>query len=125
MLFYYNPYNKKYAQQNRNQYKMTEEEGKVRNLILRKDGTWYRFLRQKPIGNYILDFYCHKLKLGIEIDDRSHESKWDEDMIRTTHLNKLGIKIIRYTNNQVTYQLEAVIIDIQWEINYREEELKP
>ncbi|MEI7562795.1 MAG: DUF559 domain-containing protein [bacterium] len=70
-------------------------------------------MRQKPIGNYILDFYCHKLKLGIEIDDCSHERKRDEDMIRTNYLNKLGIKIIRYTNNQVTYQLEGVIIDIQ------------
>ena len=73
MIFYYNSNNKKFAANNRNQYHMVKSEWIVRNLVLRKDKTWYRFLRQKPIWNYIIDFYCDKLKLWIEIDDKSHD----------------------------------------------------
>lgn len=98
---------------------MTKQEGKVRNLLLRKKWTWHRFLRQKPIGRYVLDFYCHELRLGIEIDDRSHEYKYKEDEIRTKYLEKLGIKIIRYTNNQVDYLLDAVITDLQTQVEER------
>ncbi len=119
MIFYYHPYNKNLARKNRNQYTMTEEEGKIWNLVLRKKWTWYRFLRQKPIGNYILDFYCHELRLGIEIDDRSHEYKYKEDTIRTQYLEKLWIKIVRYTNNQIDYLLDAVITDLQMKIQER------
>ncbi len=119
MIFYYKPYNKIFARENRNQYVMTKQEGKVWNLVLRKKWTWHRFLRQKPIGNYILDFYCHELRLGIEIDDPSHEYKYKEDAIRTQYLEKLGIKIIRYTNNQVDYLLDAVITYLQMQIEER------
>lgn len=125
MILYYKPYNKVFARENRNQYTMTKQEGKIWNLVLRKKWTWYRFLRQKPIGKYILDFYCHELKLGIEIDDRSHEYKYREDAIRTQYLEKLGIKIIRYTNNQIDYLLDAVIIDLQTQIEERSLSISP
>lgn len=72
-----------------------------------------------------MDFYCHELKLGIEIDDRSHEYKYKEDEIRTRYLEKLGIKIIRYTNNQVDYLLDAVITDLQTQIEERTLFLSP
>ena len=59
-------------------------------------GHKYRFVRQKVIGNYILDFYCRKLKLGIEIDGETHLGDKNEeyDKIRTRELEKLGIKIL-------------------------------
>ena len=113
MVFYYHPKNKKFARINRNQYTMTEEEWKIWNLVLRKNMTWYRFLRQKIIGNYILDFYCHKLKLWIEIDDSSHDYKGEYDEKRTIYLQKLWICLIRYTNRQINYYLNAVIVDVQ------------
>ncbi len=113
MIIYYNSKNKKYAQQNRNQYNMTEAEWKIWNLVLRKNQTWYRFLRQKQIWNYILDFYCHKLRLWIEIDDKSHDWKWEEDEIRTKYINSKWIRIIRYTNEDVLYNLESVIRDLE------------
>jgi len=72
----------------------------------------YKFLRQKPIGHYILDFYCDKLKLWIEIDDNSHDYKGEYDEKRTKYLQKLWVSLIRYTNKQVTYNLDAVIIDL-------------
>ena len=112
MIIPYNPNNKEFARQNRNQYNMTESEWKIWNIVLKKDKTWYRFLRQKLIWNYILDFYCHKLKLWIEIDGTSHDSKIEEDEIRTEYLNSQWIEIIRYTNEEVSSQLEFVISDL-------------
>ena len=120
MIIPYNPKNKEYARINRNQYKMTKSEWKIWNLFLKKDKTWYRFLRQKLIWNYILDFYCDKLKLWIEIDDNSHDWKWNEDEIRTKYIENVGIKIIRYTNNQVNYSLDPIIDDLKEKIKERE-----
>ena len=123
MIFYYNKGNKKFAWINRNQYRMTKAEWIVWNLVLRKDMTWYRFLRQKPVWNYIIDFYCDKLKLWIEIDDKSHDWKWEEDLKRTKYLNWLWIKIIRYTNEQVYFNLDWLIIDLNDQIGKRAKEL--
>jgi len=123
MIFYYNSNNKKFAANNRNQYRMVKPEWIVRNLVLRKDKTWYRFLRQKPIWNYIIDFYCDKLKLWIEIDDKSHDFKWKDDDERTKYLNNLWIKIIRYTNEQLHFNLDWLIIDLNDKIERRATEL--
>lgn len=86
--------------------------------------TWYRFLRQKPIWNYILDFYCDRLKLWIEIDDKSHDWKWEEDEERTKYLNNLWIKIIRYTNEDINYRLDGVMLDLEEKLNERHKELE-
>ena len=123
MIFYYNRNNKKFAANNRNQYHMVKPEWIVRNLVLRKDKTWYRFLRQKPIWNYIIDFYCDKLRLWIEIDDKSHDFKWKNDDERTKYLNKLWIEIIRYTNEQVHFNLDWLVIDLNDKIDKRAKEL--
>lgn len=119
MILYYRTKNKFYARKNRNQYMMTEAEWKIWNLVLRKDKMWYRFLRQKPLWEFILDFYCHKLKLWIEIDDKSHDLKWEYDTKRTKYLNSLWIKVIRYTNKNIYYQLDSVIIDLKIKIKER------
>jgi len=124
MILYYNSKHKDYARTNRNQYIMTEAEGKIWNLVLKKDKMWYRFLRQKLLWDYILDFYCHKLQLWIEIDDKSHEWKWEYDEKRTKYLNKIGIKIIRYTNNNINHKLDAVIIDLESKIEERARKIK-
>lgn len=60
--------------------------------------------------------YCYKLKLWIEIDDKSHEQKGEYDEKRTKYLNSIGIKIIRYTNNNIHYQLDAVMMDLESKI---------
>jgi len=123
MIFYYNNNNKKFAWINRNQYYMTKAEWIIWNLVLRKDMTWYRFLRQKLIWNYIIDFYCDKLKLWIEIDDKSHDWKWEEDLKRTMYLNWIWIEIIRYTNEQVYFNLDWLIVDFNEKIGRRVTEL--
>jgi very-short-patch-repair endonuclease len=71
------------------------------------------------IGNYIIDFYCHRIKLWIEIDDESHDYKWEYDEKRTEYLNKLWIKIIRYKNKSIYKELDAVIKDLEIKIEER------
>ena len=122
MVFNYNKHLKKYSQQNRKH--QTKTEWKFRNMVLKKDMTWYRFLRQKPIWNYILDFYCDKLKLWIEIDDKSHDWKWEQDEERTKYLNSLWIIIIRYTNEDINYRLDGVILDLEDKLDERGKKIK-
>ena len=123
MILKYNPENKEFAKINRNQCNMTEAEWKIRNIALNWIKRGYKFLRQKPIWKYILDFYCHRLKLWIEIDDKSHDFKWEYDQERTMYLQEYWIKIIRYTNQEVYYQLEWIIIDIDEKIKERSTEI--
>ncbi len=66
-----------------------------------------------------MDFYCHKLKLWIEIDDNRHDWKWEYDEERTKYFNSVGIEIIRYTNNNIHYNLDAVIMDLESRIRER------
>jgi very-short-patch-repair endonuclease len=103
---------------------MTKHEWILRNVALKHDNSWYRFLRQKIIDDYILDFYCWKLKLAIEVDWDSHNYSLDYDQGRNNKLGKLWIKTIRYTNMEISKNLEWVIIDIQEQIKIREGELK-
>ncbi|MBQ2806462.1 MAG: endonuclease domain-containing protein [Clostridia bacterium] len=62
-----------------------------------------RFQRQKPIDNYIADFYCHKAKLVIEVDGIQHSSEENiiKDEYRTEILSKYSLKVIRVTNRQI------------------------
>ncbi len=83
----------------------------------------YRFLRQKAILDYIVDFYCSKLKLGIEIDGESHVEQKVYDKNRTLNMNKIGIEIIRYSNTDIMCNLEGVYLDLEKKVKDREEEL--
>jgi len=84
----------------------------------------YKFLRQKPILNFILDFYCSRLLLGIEIDGESYNEQMSYDKQRSESINRIGIKIIRYSNNDVMSNLEGVYEDLIKQIKIREKELK-
>jgi very-short-patch-repair endonuclease len=91
---------------------------------LRRDPTpaerklWFEFLRdlpqkftrQKPLGPYIADFYCSKVRLVIEIDGDSHytTAAMRHDDARTAALAALGLTVIRFTNTEVMQQFEAV-----------------
>lgn len=68
----------------------------------------YKFLRQKPIDGYILDFYCSALGLVIEIDGDSHTNREAYDTERTRILQTYGLQVIRYTNEEVLFNLEGV-----------------
>ena len=76
----------------------------------------YRFLRQKPIDLFIVDFYCRKLRLAIEIDGKSHNDIYEEDQYREQRLESLGIHILRFQNKDVKNNLEGVLEAIKLKI---------
>lgn len=111
------PYNKKLkstARRLRNE--MTSAEKKLWYEYLKNHK--FSFLRQKPIGNYIIDFYCQELKLAIEVDGETHIliSELEHDRQRTDKLNGFGIRVIRFWNDEVLKEFEIVIAKIENEI---------
>ena len=78
-----------------------------------------RFKRQHPIWMYIADFYCHELKLVIEVDGSIHNVKEviENDMIRQEDIVSFGIRVIRFTNIEVRTDIGSVISRIQTIIN--------
>ncbi len=72
-----------------------------------------QFLRQRPIGNYVADFYCHKLNLVIEIDGVSHDSKVEKDITRQQMLESKGVQFLRFADKDVRYNLDSVLLEIR------------
>jgi len=112
-----------YAKENRKQ--STKTEWIFWNVILkRKQFLWYKFRRQKVVWPYILDFYCAKLYLWVEIDGWYHDDVQDYDNERSNRLyDNYWIKIIRFTNDEVEKNLEWVILYLEDIIKDREKEL--
>ena len=106
---------------------------------LRKSATkeesllWYHFLskyplrfrRQYVIGNYIMDFYCHKAKLAVELDGSQHydPEKAEKDRLRTAFLQSQGVRVLRFTNLDILRNFRAVCEEIH--IACEEPEWKP
>jgi len=82
----------------------------------------YKFTRQKPIGNYIVDFYCSRLRLAIEIDGISHENKFKGDKIRQREIEKQGVKFLRFYDSDIKNNTEGVIAFIRDWIEREEKE---
>ena len=76
-----------------------------------------RFKPQHPIDIFIADFYSHELKLIIEVDGESHAHQSDYDSGRTEELNKYGIEVIRFTNEEVINDIETVLLKIRQTIH--------
>ena len=74
-----------------------------------------KFRRQHPISLYIADFYCHEIKLIIELDGEIHSKPevLENDIERQKNLEELGITVIRFTNNQLYYNLNSVLDKIK------------
>ena len=96
--------------------KLRKNQTKEENLL------WYRFLskyplrfrRQYPVGNYIVDFYCHKAKLVVELDGSQHydpEGQMRDDE-RSAYLESLGLYVLRYSNLDVLRQFDRVCAHI-------------
>jgi very-short-patch-repair endonuclease len=95
--------------------------GKLRNRQQK-----FKFKRQYSVGGYIVDFYCPKLKLAVEIDGATHstEEEIKKDKEREKFLKRFGIKVIRYINNDVYRHATDVVGDIYEKCLKRERELK-
>lgn len=70
----------------------------------------HRFRRQRPLGPYIVDFYCANLKLVLEVDGESHYTSNGiaYDAERTAFLEELGLRVIRFSNHEVMCNIEGV-----------------
>ena len=109
---------------NRNNPRLKEVAQKLRtNMTKEETQLWSGFLkdlpvtinRQKVIGNYIVDFYCASANLVIELDGSQHfeaEGK-QHDAERDRYLNGLGLRVLRYPNNEVNLNFEGVCEDIR------------
>jgi len=82
----------------------------------------YRFKRQHPLSNYIADFYCHKLKLVIELDGsiHEHEKVKKNDKERQSAIESLGLHVIRFTNEDIKFHIEACIETINSSIDFHD-----
>jgi imidazole glycerol-phosphate synthase subunit HisF len=89
--------------------------------LLRNKSLGVKFRRQHPINFFVVDFYCHEKKLVIELDGEYHlkVSQKREDDLRDIELKELGLRVLRYTDNQVINNPNQVIEDIKHEIGIR------
>lgn len=94
-----------------------------RDMTKQEKHLWYdflsrypiRFQRQKTIGNYIVDFYCHKAKLVVELDGSQHfdEQGIAYDAKRTAFLESLGLRVVRFSNHDVDSNFNGVCITVK------------
>jgi very-short-patch-repair endonuclease len=104
---HYNKSLKEYAQE-----LLTESVSKAEKYIwkalLSRKKLGFGFKRQRPIGNFIVDFFCSELNLIIEIDGNSHYRKPAYDFYRQEKLKGLGYHILRFTEGEVIQNIESV-----------------
>ena len=107
----YNPKLKEYARKLRKNSTYTEVQ--IWNYLKKKQLRGYDFDRQKPIDNYIVDFYCKDLLLAIEIDGESHYGNTDKDKRKDKKLNELGVTVLRFDDLDVVHKLDKVLEKIE------------
>ena len=75
-----------------------------------------KFRRQVPFDRYVVDFYCHAAKLVVELDGKQHEWFADYDAGRSEVLERLGLRVVRFANEEVCADLDAVLARIGAEL---------
>lgn len=106
------PYNKNLKQVSRDlRNNMTEAEKLLWSKLRNKQILGLQFYRQKPILNFIVDFYCPAANLVIECDGGQHftQEGLEADLIRDEALAQLGLKVLRFDNGQVMGQIDDVV----------------
>lgn len=99
-------------------HNQTETEGYLWQYLRDRRLGGYKFRRQHPIKEYILDFYYPEKKLAVELDGGQHDTdqQIEYDQKRTASLEKEGIKVLRYWNNEVIQNTNGVLDDILEEL---------
>ncbi len=97
----------------------TESERILWGYLRKKRSDGFVFRRQHPVDFYIADFYCHKLKLIIEVDGEVHSciNAFEHDDRRSGELERFGIKVIRFKNEEIINNIESVLSRINQTIN--------
>ncbi len=107
----YNPRLKEIARKLRKQGILSEV--LLWNELKRKKLLGFDFHRQKPLDEYIVDFYCPELDLVIEIDGATHNEKIEEDIKRQKKLEEFGLIFLRYYDGDVKQNLGSVVEHIK------------
>ncbi len=110
---FYNPKLKELARQLRNN--STKAEIKLWNYLRGSQLLGFDFHRQKPIDNYIVDFFCNKLMLAIELDGYTHsfEEVFVKDKAKVQRLSELGITVLRFTDEEAINNIDGVLEKIR------------
>lgn len=125
MKIYYNPKLKALARKLRNN--LTKSEIKLWKELQNKQVYGYKFSRQKPIGNFIVDFYCNKLNLIIELDGYTHnfEEVLEKDEKKQEYLENLGLYVLRFDDEEVLKDIHNVLREIEgYILEYEEKKIK-
>jgi very-short-patch-repair endonuclease len=93
---------------------LTDAEQRLWARLRRKQILGVQFYRQKPIGNYIADFYAAAAQLVVEVDGSQHFdlAQAEHDRRRAAYLEELGLRVVRYTDRQVLLELDSVAEEI-------------
>ncbi len=110
-IILYNPTLKEKARTLRNN--STIAEVLLWKFLKNKKMLGYDFYRQKPLDEYIVDFFCNELMLAIEIDGESHFGKEEYDEARQKKLEDLGIRFLRFEDTEVLHNLDKVLKNIE------------
>ena len=102
--------------------RMTEAETVLWEALRNNNLSGLKFRRQHPIARFIVDFYCHKYKLVIELDGSIHNLREvaENDRNREEELKDFGLNILRFTNEQVINDLEYVLQTIKQQVDRME-----
>ncbi len=89
---------------------MTDAERKLWSKIRLKQAGGFQFYTQKTIGDYIVDFYCHKANLVIEVDGSQHynDEGTESDRKRDEYMRNIGLKVLRFSDTEVLKNVEGV-----------------
>lgn len=120
------PYNKNLKQPSRDlRNNMTDAEQLLWQRLRRKQILGLQFYRQKPILNFIVDFYCPSANLVIECDGGQHYTAegLEADRARDQALAQLGLNMLRFDNRQILTETDAVVDQIYWIAKQRLESL--
>ena len=121
----YNPKLKELAKKLRNS--MTLGEVLLWDELKQKKMLGYDFDRQRPIDNFIVDFYCKDLQLAIEVDGASHniDEVYEKDVLRQKRLESLGVKFLRFEDSEVKKDMTNVLRTIEGWIKEYENSCNP
>lgn len=108
---HYNTNLKKFARELRTE-SVSRAEKYIWKALLSRNKQGVKFKRQRPIGNYIVDFFSQEIGLIIEIDGSSHNSKGSHDRKREDDLLAFGYQLVRFTEGEVLQDIDAVGISI-------------
>jgi len=102
----------------------TQSEIQFWQKVKSKNFFGYQFIRQKPLLNFIVDFYCYDLKLVVELDGYSHqfEKVRKKDVLKQAALENVGLTVLRYSDKDIMNNMEKVLFSLEGYVRLFEEE---